>query len=73
MRRRSRLLRVAKWDGIVICLITVSGKLAHDLLLGWLDQTRCHRISLQSGHLKFSYTDSADVMWGEPRGWFVRR
>ena len=73
MRRRSRLLRVAKWGGVVVCVITVSGYLAHGFVLGWLDQTRCHRISIQNGNLMFSWTDPADVMWGGQLGWFVQK
>ena len=72
MRRPSRLRRIAKWGGVVACLITASGYLAHDLQLGWMDQTGCHFISLQSGLLRFSWADPSDATWGGPRGWFVQ-
>ena len=73
MKRRSRLLRVAKWGGMVVCLIPASGYLAHGFVLGWLDQTRCHCISIQSGYLKFSWTDPAEITWGGQLGWFVQK
>ena len=73
MRRRSRLLRVAKWGGVVVCGLIASGYALGGYRISWADSVGARGIVIGGGGVQYSSSIWSRYRDPNERGFSIRQ